>query len=178
MNEIVNESFELRTGEFQCKMLRARRIGRDVGQVDFGLGCRGKLDLGLFGCFLEALQSELVLFQVNALLLLELVCQILDETHVEIFTAEEGVTVGGLHFEHAIPDFKDGHVERAAAEIVNGDCACLALIEAVSECRRRRLIDDAQNFEAGNLAGILGCLTLGVIEIGRNRDDGLGYFLT
>jgi hypothetical protein len=42
---------------------------------------------------------------------------------VEVVAAEEGVAVGGLHLEHAVADFEDGDVERAAAEVVDGDGA-------------------------------------------------------
>jgi hypothetical protein len=51
-------------------VLRPGGVGRDVGQVDLGLGRRGQLDLGLLGRLLQALQGELVLGQVDALLLL------------------------------------------------------------------------------------------------------------
>ena len=42
----------------------------------------------------EPLEGELVAAQIDALLLLELVSQIVDEAHVEIFAAEEGIAVG------------------------------------------------------------------------------------
>ena len=154
-------------------MLRARGVGGDEGQVDLGLRRRGQLDLGLFGRFLQALQRELVLGQVDALLLLELVGQIVDEAQVEVFAAEEGVAVGRLHLEDAVADLEDRDVEGAAAEVVDGDRAGLLLVEAVGERRRGRLVDDAQHFEAGDLAGVLGRLALGVVEIGRNGDDRL-----
>ena len=47
------------------------------------------------------------------------------------------------------------------------------LVEPVGERGRGRLVDDAQHFEAGDLAGVLGGLALGVVEIGRNGDDRL-----
>ena len=71
------------------------------------------------------------------------------------------------------PISRIGDVERAAAEVVDRDRAGLLLVEAIGERRRRRLVDDAQDFEAGDLAGVLGRLALGVVEIGGNRDDGL-----
>jgi hypothetical protein len=37
--------------------------------------------------------------QVDALVLLELVRQIIDQAHVEVFAAQEGVAVGGQHLE-------------------------------------------------------------------------------
>jgi hypothetical protein len=126
-----------------------------------------------FFSFLQALQRELVVAQVDALLLLEFVGQIADEAHVEVFAAEEGVAVGRLHLEHAVADFEDRHVERAAAEVVHRDGAVLGLVEAVGQRGRGRLVDDAQHFKAGDLAGVLGGLALGVVEVGRNGDDRL-----
>ena len=79
----------------------------------------GQLDLGLFRRFLQPLQRQLVLAQVDALLLLELVGQIVDQANVEILAAQEGVAVGRLHFEDAVADLQDRDVERAAAQVVD-----------------------------------------------------------
>ena len=65
------------------------------------------------------------------------------------------VAVCGFHFKHAIADFEHGNVERAAAEVVHGDLLVLFLVQTVSKRRRSRLIDDAQNFEAGDFACVL-----------------------
>ena len=123
--------------------------------------------------FLEPLQRELVAAQIDALLFLEFVGQIVDQPHVEIFAAEEGVAVGRLHLEHAVADFENGNIERAAAKVIDRDRAGLGLVEPVSERGRGRLVDDAQHFEAGDLAGVLGGLALRVVEIGGNGDDRL-----
>ena len=135
---------------------------------------RGQLDLGLLGRFLQPLQRHLVLGQVDAVLFLELVGEVVDDPHVEVFAAEERVPVGRFHLEQAVVDFQDGDVEGAAAEVIDRDRPGFLLVEAVGQRRRGRLVDDAQHFEAGDLAGVLGRLTLGVVEIGGNGDDGLG----
>jgi hypothetical protein len=49
----------------------------------------------------------------------------------------------------------------------------LLFVEPVGERRGGRLVDDAQDFESGNLAGVLRRLPLRVVEVGRDRDDGL-----
>ena len=173
LDQIVDQRFELGAGQLHGQVLRTGRVGGDEGQVDFGLRAERQLDLGLFGRFLETLQRQLVVPQVDALLLLELVGQIVDEAHVEILAAEEGVAIGRLHLEHAVADLEDRNVEGAAAKVVDRDGLAFLLVEAVGERRRRRLVDDAQHFKAGDLAGILGGLALGVVEIGGNGDDGL-----
>jgi hypothetical protein len=92
--------------------------------------------------------------------------------------AQEGVAIGRFHFKHAVADFQHGHVEGAAAKVVHGDGAAGLLVEAVSQRRGGGFVDDAQHFQAGDLAGVLGGLALGVVEIGRNGDDGLGDLFT
>ena len=154
-------------------MLRSRGVRRDERQIDLGLGRGRQLDLGLFGGLFEPLQSKLIAAQIDALLFLEFVGQIVDQPHVEIFAAEEGVAVGRLHLEHAVADFENGNIEGAAAEVIDRDGAGLALVEPIGERGCRRLVDDAQHFEAGDLAGVLGGLALRVVEVGRNGDDRL-----
>jgi hypothetical protein len=75
-----------------------------------------------------------------------------------------GVAVGRLHLEHAVADLEDRDVERAAAEVVDGDRLVLLLVEAVGERRRGRLVDDALDVEAGDLAGVLGRLALASLK--------------
>ncbi len=119
-----------------------------------------ELLLGLFGLFAQALQGQLVLAQVDALFLLELVGQIVGQTHVEVLAAQEGVAVGRLHLEHAVADLEDRDVEGAAAQVIDGDLLAVVLVQAIGQGGRGRLVDDAQDFEAGDLAGVLGRLTL------------------
>ena len=99
-----------------------------------------------------------------------------DNALVDVVAAQVRVAVGGLHFHHALAHFQDGDIERAAAEVVDGDGLVFLLVESVGQRRRRGLIDDAHHFQAGNLAGVLGGLALRVVEIRRNRDHGCVTF--
>src|SRR5690606_6996538 len=111
--------------------------------------------------FLQALQRQAVGAQVDALLLLELGRQVIDDPQVEVLAAEEGVAVGRTYLEDAVADLEDRDVEGAAAQVVDSDLLAVALlVEAVGKGGRGRLVDDAQHFKAGNAAGILGGLTL------------------
>ncbi len=177
-DQIFDQSFQLSARQLDVQVQRARGVHGDERQVDLVLGGRGQFLLGLFSLFLQALKGEFVRTQVNALLLLELVGEVVDQTHVEVFTAKEGVAVGRLHFEHAVADLEDRDVEGTTAEVVNGDLLTVVLVQTIGQSGSGRLVDDAQDFEAGDLAGVLGGLTLGVVEVGRNRDDGLGDGLT
>ena len=118
-------------------------------------------------------KAQTVGAQIDAGFLLEFVGQIADQPLVEILAAEERVAVGGFHLEHAVADFQHRHVEGAAAEVIDRDGAGALLVHAVGERRRGRLVDDAQNFEARDLAGVFRRLALRVVEVGGNRDDGL-----
>ena len=148
-------------------------VDGDVGQVDLGRGRRRELDLGPLGGLLEALQGLLVLGQVDALVLLELVEQPLDDALVEVVAAEVRVAVGGLDLEDAVAQLQDGDVERAAAEVVDGDLLVRLLLQAVGQRGGGGLVDDALDVQAGDAAGILGGLALRVVEVGRHGDDGL-----
>jgi hypothetical protein len=94
-----------------------------------------------------------------------------------VVAAEVRVAVGRLHLDDALAHLEDRDVERAAAEVVDGDRLVLLLVEPVGQRRRGRLVDDAHDLEAGDLAGVLGGLALRVVEVGRHGDDRLGHRL-
>ena len=86
-----------------------------------------------------------------------------------------GVTGGGLHFEHAVGNFEHGDVEGAATEVEDQDGLLgRALVEAVGEGGRGGLVHDTKNFEAGDLSGFLSRGALRVVEVGGDRNHGLG----
>ena len=93
---------------------------------------RRQLDLGLLGGLLEALEGLLVLGEVDALVLLELGQQPVDDALVEVVAAEVRVAVGRLDLEDAVAQLEDRDVERAAAQVVDGD------LLVASSCPGRR----------------------------------------
>src|SRR5665213_3614885 len=174
LDQIVDQRFELGARQLDVEMLRAGLVGRDERQIDLGLHRGAELDLRLLRRLFQALEGQPVAAQIDALLFFELVGEIIDDALVEILAAQEGVAVGGLDLEDAVADLEHGHVEGAAAEVIDRDDAVLLLLEPIGERGRGRLVDDAQHVEAGDPAGILGRLALAVVEIGWNGDDGLG----
>ena len=157
-------------------MLRAGSVGRDERQVDVGLRGGGQLHLRLLGGFLQTLQSHLVLAQVDAVLGLELVSHPVDDALVPVVAAQVVVARGGRNLEHAVAQLQDGHVERTAAQVEDEDLLILVgLVEAVGQRGGRGLVDDAEHFEARDLAGVLRGLALRVVEVRGHRDDGLRH---
>ena len=112
--------------------------------------------------------------EIDAVALLELGDDPVDDPLIEVVAAEMRVAVGRLHLDDAFAHLENRDVERAAAEVVDGDRLVLLLVEPVRQRRRRRLVDDAHHLEAGDLAGVLGRLPLRVVEVGRHGDDRLG----
>src|SRR6266436_4501438 len=94
---------------------------------------------------------------------------------VDIVAAEVRVAVGGEHLiDIALArgdEFQDGNIKRAAAEIVDGHAATLFFMQAVGERRGSRLVDETENFQTGDFAGVFGGLALRVVKIRRYGDD-------
>ena len=174
LEQVLAEFLKLGARQRDLQVLWTILIRSDEWQVDGGLYLRGEFNLGLLGSFLQALQSHWILADINAFLLAEVFRQEVDELLVKVIAAEVGVAVRGEHFEHAVRNIQDGHIERSAAEVKDRDLCVGLLLKTVGECRCRWLIDDALNLEAGHFASVLGGLTLRVVEVRGDGDDRAG----
>src|SRR5690606_3877697 len=74
-----------------------------------------------------------------------------------------------------VGNLDDGDVEGATTQVVDGDYPVAAgLVHTVGQGRGGGLVDDALDIEAGDAAGVLGGLALGVVEVGGHGDHRLG----
>ena len=176
LDQVGGELVELGPRQLEVEVLGPLGRRGDERQVDLGVLHGRQLDLGLLGRLLQALHGHLVLGQVDALGVLELGHEPLDDLVVPVVAAELGVARGRLHLEDALADLEDGDVERPAAEVEDEDGAVgVLLVEPVGQRGGRRLVDDAEHLEAGDRPGLLGGRALRVVEVRGHGDDGLGH---
>ena len=173
VEEGTHELLELGARHAHRHVLGPGGVSGDEGKVDVRGHCGGQLNLRLLRSLAQALHRELIPAEVNALLLLKVGGELVEQRGVEILAAKEGVAVRRLHLEHAPGDLQDGHVEGPTAEIVHRH-ETLFLVHAVAQRRGGGLVDDAEHVEARDLTGILGRLALRVVEVRGNSHHRLG----
>ena len=176
VEQIGDKLVELCTCDVHIEMNGAVCIHRDEGKIDVCGSHAGKLNLCLLCCFFKPLLRHAVVAKVNSVGLFKFLCNIVDKTIVEIIAAETVVAGSCKNFKHAVADFEDGNIERAAAKVVNQDLLVVFLIHTVCKSRRSGFVDDTENIKACNLACVLGCLTLTVGEISRNCNNSISDF--
>ena len=145
------------------------------GRLIVGLRDLGELDLRLLGRFLEPLHGHAVLREVDPVVVFEALDEPVHDRLVAVVAAEVGVARGRLDLEDALADVEDRDVEGASAEVEDEDRVVVGLVEPVGERRRRRLVDDAEDVEPGDLARLLRRLALRVVEVGGDGDDGVRH---
>ena len=179
LDQVRNQRFQLGTGQFHDHVQRLTvRPHRDERLVNFGLRGRAEFDLGFLGSFFQTLQGHFVLAQVDTVFLFELIRQVVDDAHVKVFTTQEGVTVGRFDLEQAVVDFQNGHVKGTTTKVINRDGLGFFLVQTIGQRGGCRFVDDPQHFQTGDLTGVLGGLTLSVVEVCRNGDNRLRDVLT
>ena len=142
-----------------------------------GLSRGRQLGLGLLGRLVEPLERLRIIAQIDSVVGLEVVGQPIDDAAVEVVATEVGVACGGPHFDHTVADVEHTDIEGAAAEVEHEDGLGVGLVEPVGQRRCGRLVDDAQHVDAGDLACVLGCLPLRIVEVRRHGDHRFGHLL-
>ena len=178
LQQIVDELLELRARQPHLQVLGPALVRGDERQVDVGFDDGGELHLRLLRRLFQTLQRHSISGEIDAVALLELAGDPVDDSLIEIVTAKMRVAIGGLDFDDPFPNFEDRDIERAAAKVVHGDCFVFLLVQSIRQGRRRRLVDDAHDFEPGNLARVLRRLALRIVEVRRHREHCLGDWLS
>ena len=171
---MIGQVVELCPRERDLHVQRPLLADGDIRLLDGRLRHGRKLDLCLFRSLAHTLHGGRVARQVDLRLLFELGDEIIDDALVKIVAAQMVVARGGEHLDHAGRDIENGHVERAAAQIIDHDLLRLLFINAVGKGGRGRLVDDALDIETRDLARVLRRLPLRVGKVGRDGDDGVG----
>ena len=120
---------------------------------------------------------------INAAVSFEFVWQILYQTHIKVFTAEECITVSRQYFKLLfaidIGNFNNRDIEGTATQIVNSnDTVAGCFVDTIGQCRGSWLIDNTFDVQTSNTAGIFSRLTLWVVKICRYRNYCFRYCLT
>ncbi|KAK3037837.1 hypothetical protein RJ639_031878 [Escallonia herrerae] len=104
----------------------------------------------------------------------------LHQSIVKVLPSKVSVTCCGLHFNYTLFNSEKRDIKSTTTKIENKNVLCTNsssfLLHTISEGSSRWLIDDALYIETGNSSSILGCLALGVIEIGRDSYYSILYF--
>ena len=180
LEQVMRQLLELGARQLQVEVLRALGRGGDERPVDLGRHRRGELDLRRLAGLVDALERHRVDGQVDPLVALELRDHPVDDRLVEVVAAEVVVAVRRLDLEDpaaraVVAELEHRHVERAAAEVEDEDHLVRALlVEPVGERCRGRLVDDADDVQAGDLPGVLRRLALGVVEVRGDGDHRVG----
>jgi hypothetical protein len=145
-------------------------------RVDFdgGGGSGGEGSLGMLTGGTETTKSTRVGGEILLVLALELLDEVVDEPVVEALTTQVGVTSGGLDLGNTLLDGQEGGIESSFTKIEDEDVALTGLlIETIGNGGSSRLIDDTENVQVTDGAGVLGGLTLGVVEVSGDGNDGV-----
>ncbi len=101
------------------------------------------------------------------------IADVVEEQLVEIVATELRVAVTGLDLDDAVFDLGQGDVERSASQVIDQEPLHLGRMRVISQHGGGRLVDDSDNVQPGQTAGLSGGLPLAVVEEGGDRDDGL-----
>ncbi len=140
--EIDVEFLELGAGESLGEVVAIL----EAFNFDLGALLAGQGTLGLLNFTLELSESAQVLANVCAGLLLVGLDKELDDTVIEIFSSEMGITSGGKNLEDSLVDGEERDIESSTSEIVDDDLGFTTLlVKSIGDSGGGRLVDNTEN---------------------------------
>jgi len=142
--------------------------------LNWGLMRSGENSLGFLALSSESSEGSWVLGNIDAGLLLEVGHAEVDELVIEVLSSQMGVTIGGFDLEDTFLDGKEGDIESTSTKIEDEDVSLLLSlsVKAVGDGSSGWLVNDSKNVQTRDGSGILGGLSLGIVEISWDSDDG------
>ena len=106
--------------------------------------------------------------------------EVVDKSVIEIFTTQVSVTSGGFDLEDTIFNGEDGDIKGSTAKIEDEDISLLSdlLVKTVGDSSGGGFVDDSEDVETSDGTGILGGLSLRVVEVSGDGDDSVGDVLS
>jgi hypothetical protein len=103
-----------------------------------------------------------------------------DKTVVEVLSTQMSVTCSRLDLEDTLLNGEERNIEGTTTEIEDEDVALAngLLVKTIGNGGSGGLVDDSENVETCDETGILGSLTLRVVEVGRDGNNGVVDSLT
>ena len=104
-----------------------------------------------------------------------------NQTLIPVLTTKSHVAIGCDCAETILGDFHNGDIKRPSTKVIHQHVDRLinfsikvnpALLVTVGNCCRGWLVDNVENIETADVAGVLGCFAANLVEIGRDCDDG------
>ena len=177
VHQIPGQLIEFVPGQCVFKVDHTILTLHQIGQADHACFRAGQFFLCLFCCFVNPLHGRNILAGIHTVFPAQFIDQIIDDPGIEIIATQVVVAVGGKHLNHTVTDLNNGHVKGAAAQVIDHDLLCSAVIQTIGKGRRGRFVDNSLYIQSCNTTGILGCLPLDIIEVSRNSNNGIGHFL-
>ena len=141
---------------------------------DLGLSDTGQSPLGSLASTSKSSLSTGIFTDIQTSLLLEFALEMLEEGVVEIFSSKMGISRNSLDSENSVSDGEEGNIESSTTKIEDEDILLLGAfrIEAIGDSGGSGLVDDTEDVQSSNCAGVFGGISLTVGEICRDSDDG------
>lgn len=139
---------------------------------------RGQSTLGLFDLTFEFTHGLEILGDVDVVLLVVLFGEVSDDPLIKVLTSQMGVPSGCQDLENTVVDRQEGDIKGSSSKVVDDDLTFITgLVQSVSDGGRGGLVDYAEYVQTSDDAGIFGCLSLVIVEVGWDRNDGVDDLL-
>jgi len=107
------------------------------------------------------------------MLVLEFLDKELHKYNIEILSSKGSVTVSGLNLKNSTGNLKNGNIESSTSKIVNGENLSVSFVHTEGQSGSGWLVNNSLYFKISNLSSVLGGLSLRIIEISWDGDNGL-----